>query len=139
MLTTTAILNYYYELDFTSQNSLQVLSPRQIRGKLNYGPFPGANSEHKSALGGRRNLGLKGGGMIPQILNDELTLSQSGGRSCPPYYYSPPRIFRPSYGSTLWCSSKAMLCTSTNSIENCFGLFWCSHGLLYHLEMSKHS
>ena len=35
------ILNYYY-LDFTSQNSLQVLSPRQIRGKLNYGPFPGA-------------------------------------------------------------------------------------------------
>ena len=47
--------------------------------------------------------------------------------------------FQISYGSTLWCFSKAMLCTSTNSIENCFGLFWCSHGLLYHQEMSKHS
>ena len=57
MLTTTAILNYYYELDFMSQNSLQVLSPRQIRGKLNYGPFPGANSEHKSALQCHRNQG----------------------------------------------------------------------------------
>ena len=43
-------MSYYNELDFTSQNSLQVLSPRQIRGKLNYGPFPGANSEHRSAL-----------------------------------------------------------------------------------------
>ena len=40
-LRVVVILNYYY-LDFTSQNSLQVLSPRQIRGKLNYGPFPGA-------------------------------------------------------------------------------------------------
>ena len=76
MLTTTAILNYYYELDFTSQNSLQVLSPRQIRGKLNYGPFPGANSEHKSALWGGRNRGSGGMGVIPQILNEELTLSQ---------------------------------------------------------------
>jgi hypothetical protein len=41
-----------------------------------------------------------GGGACPtpQILTDQLTLSQLGGRSYPPHYYSPPRIFRTSTG-----------------------------------------
>ena len=30
----------------------------------------------------------------PHILADQLTLSQPGGGLCPPYYYSPPQIFR---------------------------------------------
>ena len=35
----------------------------------------------------------------PQILADQLTLSQPGSRLYPPHYYLPsPRIFRPSYG-----------------------------------------
>ena len=34
----------------------------------------------------------------PQCLTDQLTLSQPGGRLCPPQYYQPPKIFRPCDG-----------------------------------------
>ena len=40
----------------------------------------------------------------PQVLADQLVLSQlGGGRSCPPngYLPPPPRIFRPSYSSVI--------------------------------------
>ena len=51
---------------------------------------------------GYQNGGAGGGGgkgvMAPQNLQDQLTLSQTGGRLCPPNYYLPLRIFRPSYG-----------------------------------------
>ena len=44
-------------------------------------------------------VGLSGRSPL-QILADQLTLFQSGGRLCPPNYCSPfPRIFSPSYGS----------------------------------------
>ena len=35
----------------------------------------------------------------PQFLAEQLTLSQPGGRLCPPQYYKPSRIFRPCNGS----------------------------------------
>ena len=35
----------------------------------------------------------------PQILTGQLSLFQPGGRLCPPHYYLPTRIFRPSVGS----------------------------------------
>ena len=38
-----------------------------------------------------------GGAQAPQILADQLTLSEPGGRLCPAHYYvSPPQIFRTS-------------------------------------------
>ena len=41
----------------------------------------------------------KGGGhQPPQILADQLTLSQPGGHIIPTQYYKPPRIFRPCDG-----------------------------------------
>ena len=46
---------------------------------------------------GCRNVG-GGACSTPQILTDQLTLSQLRGRSYPPHYYSPPRIFRTSTG-----------------------------------------
>ena len=46
--------------------------------------------------------GGSGGAMAPQILADQLTLSQPGGdRLCPPNYYWHPRIFRPSNGPVI--------------------------------------
>ena len=40
--------------------------------------------------------GCQGGGAI-DFLTDQLTLFQTGGRLCPPHYYSPPlRIYRSS-------------------------------------------
>ena len=46
---------------------------------------------------------VTGGAIPPQILADQLTLFRQGGggRLCPPYYYLPTRIFRPSYGPAL--------------------------------------
>ena len=47
----------------------------------------------------------RAGGQWPcQILTYHLNLSQSGGRLCPPHYYSSPRIVRPSYGPLLLAS-----------------------------------
>ena len=45
------------------------------------------------------NTGLSQAGRgFPQFLAKQLTLSQLGGRLCPPQYYKPPRIFKPCDG-----------------------------------------
>ena len=51
---------------------------------------------------GRRAVASEGSGRalapLPQFLAEELTLSQPGGRLCPPQFYEappPPRIFKP--------------------------------------------
>ena len=48
-------------------------------------------------LQGRRKGGTLGAS-APQCLAEQLTLSQPGGRLCPPQYYKPPQIFRPCDG-----------------------------------------
>ena len=50
---------------------------------------------------GLSSLGVPGLPLHPQILADQLTLSQPGGTLCPPNYYWHLRIFRPSDGPSV--------------------------------------
>ena len=66
---------------------------------------------HYFRLHGLLHLGLSEPG--PQILTEQFTLSQRGGRFCPPNCYlpPPPRIFRPSYGPERLHVIAATMCT----------------------------
>jgi hypothetical protein len=57
-------------------------------------------AHHSSSIRAVGTWGL--GGTHPQILTDQLDLSQPGGRLCPPHYYLP---LRPSYGPEHRCVS----------------------------------
>ena len=63
--------------------------------------FLGMQASWKSYVmiqSGMQQGGGQRGQLPPQILADQLTLSQPGGHMIPTQYYVPPRIFRPCDG-----------------------------------------